>query len=357
MGYRTTSVAGLPAILPAAVRRLAHGCNACRSDHPSAQQPCHSSPLARRPLQFARCGRKDSASQGPGLFPKRWPLRVLLCGTMLEPKCRYGSKGTARDWWYEDQGADRRRRPGGANACYGFGLARHRCRRRRATTSERPTEREVGQIGARSMEIFRGSAWPRNRAASGCRGPSQRHRPATSVTGIELSRVLIPRAARVARLPWPGRRLPGRRRAHASLQSKVLRAGAVRARGGGARIRILDRTEKTGLARCEQGVTASAVDLDGGTCSTIECDYLVGCDGASCLCASRLPPSRRHPGAPVRTIFPCPGTATSSLPPGSRPGSTPAQSTPLRRDDGCRWARDLERTELFLSWRNRAGSP
>jgi len=49
------------------------------------------------------------------------------------------------------------------------------------------------------------------------------------------------------------------------------------------RIRILHRTEITDLAQSEQGVTASAVDLDRGTRSTIECDYLVGCDGASSL--------------------------------------------------------------------------
>lgn len=46
-------------------------------------------------------------------------------------------------------------------------------------------------------------------------------------------------------------------------------------------IRILHRTEITEFAQGEQGVTASAVDLDAGTRSTIECDYLVGCDGAS----------------------------------------------------------------------------
>jgi hypothetical protein len=47
------------------------------------------------------------------------------------------------------------------------------------------------------------------------------------------------------------------------------------------RIRILHRTEITDLTQSEHGVTASAVDLDGGTRATIECDYLVGCDGAS----------------------------------------------------------------------------
>jgi len=49
------------------------------------------------------------------------------------------------------------------------------------------------------------------------------------------------------------------------------------------RIRILHRTEICDLAQREQSVTASAVDLDSGARSTIECDYLVGSDGASSL--------------------------------------------------------------------------
>ena len=69
---------------------------------------------------------------------------------------------------------------------------------------------KCGQIGARSMEIFR-----RLGVADKLRGiglPADYPNDivsATSVTGIEFSRVLIP--AHVARLPQPGRTLPGRR--------------------------------------------------------------------------------------------------------------------------------------------------
>src|SRR3954469_20621922 len=67
---------------------------------------------------------------------------------------------------------------------------------------------------------------------------------------------------------------------------------------------------------------------------------------------------RRQPGAPVRAIFPRSGTATQeSAAPQAGLALLLAQSAPLRRDDGRRWAGDLEHTELLLSWRNRAGSP
>ncbi len=105
---------------------------------------------------------------------------------------------------------------------------------------------------------------------------------ATSVTGIEFSRVLIP--ARGARgtpaAAGPDTTWPTPEHTHRCNQKffePVLFAHAAEQ----PRIRILHRTEITDVAQGEQGVTASAIDLDGNTRSTIECDYLVGCDGAS----------------------------------------------------------------------------
>jgi 2-polyprenyl-6-methoxyphenol hydroxylase-like FAD-dependent oxidoreductase len=63
------------------------------------------------------------------------------------------------------------------------------------------------------------------------------------------------------------------------------------------RIRILYRTEITDLAQDEQCVTASAVDLDGGTRTSIACDYLVGCDGASSFVRKSI--SSEFVGTPV----------------------------------------------------------
>jgi len=149
--------------------------------------------------------------------------------------------------------------------------------------SNDPPNAKCGQIGARSMEIFR-----RLGVADKLRGiglPADYPNDivsATSVTGIELSRVLIP-ARGVRGTPaaaGPDTSWPTPEHTHRCNQKffePVLIAHAAQQ----PRIRILHHTEITDLTQDEQGVTASAVDLDGGTRSTIECDYLVGCDGAS----------------------------------------------------------------------------
>jgi 2-polyprenyl-6-methoxyphenol hydroxylase-like FAD-dependent oxidoreductase len=146
-----------------------------------------------------------------------------------------------------------------------------------------PPNVKCGQIGARSMEIFR-----RLGVADKLRGiglPADYPNDivsATSVTGIEFSRVLIP--ARGARgtpaAVGPDTTWPTPEHTHRCNQKffePVLFAHAAEQ----PRIRILHRTEITDLAQNERGATASAVDLDSGTRSHIECDYLVGCDGAS----------------------------------------------------------------------------
>ncbi len=148
-----------------------------------------------------------------------------------------------------------------------------------------PPNVKCGQIGARSMEIFR-----RLGLADKLRGiglPADYPNDivsATSVTGIELSRIPIP--ARGARgtpaAVGPDTIWPTPEHTHRCNQKffePVLFAHAAEQ----PRIRILHHTEITDLAQGEQGVTASAVDLDAGTRSAIECDYLVGCDGASSL--------------------------------------------------------------------------
>ena len=149
--------------------------------------------------------------------------------------------------------------------------------------SNDPPNVKCGQIGARSMEIFR-----RLGVADKLRGiglPADYPNDivsATSVTGIELSRVIIP-ARGVRGTPaaaGPDTSWPTPEHTHRCNQKffePVLIAHAAQQ----PRIRILHGTEITDLTQDEQGVTASAVDLDGGTRSTIACDYLVGCDGAS----------------------------------------------------------------------------
>src|SRR6516162_425558 len=162
-----------------------------------------------------------------------------------------------------------------------------------------PPNVKCGQIGARSMEIFR-----RLGVADKLRGiglPATYPNDivsATSVTGIELSRVLIPgRGARgTPAAAGPDTTWPTPEHTHRCNQKffePVLFAHATEQ----PRIRILHRTEITDLAQSEEGVTASAVDLDGGTRSRIECDYLVGCDGASSFVRKSI--GSEFVGAPV----------------------------------------------------------
>lgn len=151
--------------------------------------------------------------------------------------------------------------------------------------SDAPPDVKCGQIGARSMEIFR-----RLGLADKLRGiglPADYPNDivsATSVTGIELSRILIPargeRGTPVAAGPdtdWPTPEHT--HRCNQKFFEPVMVAHAAEQ----PRICLLHRTEVTDLTQSEKGVSASVVDLDGGTRSTIECDYLVGCDGASSL--------------------------------------------------------------------------
>jgi 2-polyprenyl-6-methoxyphenol hydroxylase-like FAD-dependent oxidoreductase len=146
-----------------------------------------------------------------------------------------------------------------------------------------PPNVKCGQIGARSMEVFR-----RLGVADKLRGiglPADYPNDivsATSVTGIELSRILIPargeRGSPTEAGPdtvWPTPEHT--HRCNQKFFEPVLFAHAAEQ----PRIRILHHTEITELVQREQVVVASAVDLDDGTRTSIGCDYLVGCDGAS----------------------------------------------------------------------------
>ncbi len=142
---------------------------------------------------------------------------------------------------------------------------------------------KLGQIGARSMEIFRrlGLAEKLKRIGLPTDYPNDIV-SATSVTGIELSRVLIPargqRGTPEARGPdteWPTPEHT--HRCNQMYFEPVLFAHAAEQ----PRIRILYRTQVTSFTQGENSVTADTEDLDHGTRTSIDCDYLVGCDGAA----------------------------------------------------------------------------
>jgi len=147
-----------------------------------------------------------------------------------------------------------------------------------------PPSVKCGQISARSMEVFRrlGVAHKLREVGLPADYPNDIV-SATSVLGIELSRVLIPaRGERGAGATGPDTVWPTPEHTHRVNQiffEPVLFAHVA----AQPRVRILNRTDITEFTQDRDGVTAVAKDLDTGERLTIACAYLVGCDGASSM--------------------------------------------------------------------------
>jgi 2-polyprenyl-6-methoxyphenol hydroxylase-like FAD-dependent oxidoreductase len=145
--------------------------------------------------------------------------------------------------------------------------------------SEPPNVR-CGQISARSMEVFRRLGVASQLRQTGL--PEDYPNDVvscTTVTGIEISRVLIPSRAERAGQPegpdtkWPTPQPP--LRINQSFFEPVLFAHTRSL----SRIRILNSIEVEGFSQDAHGVVAHARDCDGGERLSIACAYLVGCDG------------------------------------------------------------------------------
>lgn len=147
-----------------------------------------------------------------------------------------------------------------------------------------PPDVKCGQISARSMEVFRrlGLAHKLRQVGLPADYPNDVV-SATTVTGIELSRVSIPaRGERGAAATGPDTLWPTPEHTHRVNQiffEPVLFAHVA----AQPRVQILNRTEFENFTQYEQGVTANAHDLDNGERFSIYCTYLVGCDGASSM--------------------------------------------------------------------------
>lgn len=140
---------------------------------------------------------------------------------------------------------------------------------------------KCSQISARSMEIFRRLGIARALRAAGLPADYPNDVVScTTVTGIELSRVLIPSRAERFGAPqgpdtgWPTPEPPHRVNqlyfepilfAHAKAQSRVT---------------ILNGTEFEGFSQNATGAVAVARDLVSDARISIACSFLVGCDGA-----------------------------------------------------------------------------
>lgn len=147
-----------------------------------------------------------------------------------------------------------------------------------------PPSAKCNQISSRSMEIFRrlGLAGTLRTVGLPVDYPNDVV-STTSVTGIELSRVVIPssseryNATNGADSWWPTPEPP--HRINQIFFEPILFAHAA----SQPRIRILDRTEIDGFAQNDYGVVASARKLDSGERVSIDCTYLVGCDGGKSM--------------------------------------------------------------------------
>jgi 2-polyprenyl-6-methoxyphenol hydroxylase-like FAD-dependent oxidoreductase len=151
--------------------------------------------------------------------------------------------------------------------------------------ADAPPNVKCGQISARSMEVFRRLGVAHKLRAIGL--PADYPNDivsATSVLGIELSRVPIPaRGERgTAAAAGPDTAWPTPEHTHRCNQiffEPVLIAHVA----AQPRIRMLNLTEVEKFTQHERGVTAVARDLDSGERISVACAYLVGCDGASSL--------------------------------------------------------------------------
>ena len=147
-----------------------------------------------------------------------------------------------------------------------------------------PPSVKCGQISARSMEVFRrlGVAHKLREVGLPADYPNDIV-SATSVLGIELSRVLIPaRGERGPAATGPDTVWPTPEHTHRVNQiffEPVLFAHVA----AQPRVRILNRTDVEVFTQDGDGVKAVAKDLDTGERLTIACAYLVGCDGASSM--------------------------------------------------------------------------
>jgi 2-polyprenyl-6-methoxyphenol hydroxylase-like FAD-dependent oxidoreductase len=154
---------------------------------------------------------------------------------------------------------------------------------RRARNAEPSVK--CGQISARSMEVFR-----RLGVADKLRGiglpPDYPNDivSTTSVLGMELSRVSIPaRGERgTAAASGPDTLWPTPEHTH-RVNQKFFEPVLFAHVAAQPRVSILNRVEVDGIFQHEQGVEAVALDLDRGGRISIDCMYLVGCDGASSM--------------------------------------------------------------------------
>jgi 2-polyprenyl-6-methoxyphenol hydroxylase-like FAD-dependent oxidoreductase len=103
----------------------------------------------------------------------------------------------------------------------------------------------------------------------------------TSVTGIELTRIPIPcRRDRYTETQGPDAWWPTPEPPH-RINQIYLEPILLEHTAALPNVTLLNRTQVTDFAQDDEGVTATATDLDTGATRSIRCRYMVGCDGGS----------------------------------------------------------------------------
>ncbi|RZL86196.1 MAG: monooxygenase [Variovorax sp.] len=145
-----------------------------------------------------------------------------------------------------------------------------------------PPNVKCNHVSARTMEQFRRLGVAQKLRDAGL--PADHPNDVvfrTSVTGIELTRIPIPcRRDRFTETEGPDAWWPTPEPPHRINQiflEPILLEHTAALPG----VTLLNRTQVARFAQGEDGVTASATDLDTGTTRSIRCRYMVGCDGGS----------------------------------------------------------------------------
>ena len=145
-----------------------------------------------------------------------------------------------------------------------------------------PPNVKCNHVSARTMEQFRRLGVAQKLRDAGL--PADHPNDVvfrTSVTGIELTRIPIPcRRDRYTETEGPDAWWPTPEPPHRINQiflEPILLQHAAALPG----VTLLNRTQVTAYTQDDEGVVATATDLDAGTTRTIRCRFMVGCDGGS----------------------------------------------------------------------------
>jgi len=145
-----------------------------------------------------------------------------------------------------------------------------------------PPNVKCNHVSARTMEQFRRLGVAQKLRDAGL--PADHPNDVvfrTSVTGIELTRIPIPcRRDRYTETEGPDAWWPTPEPPH-RINQIFLEPILLEHAAALPNVTLLNRTQVTDFEQDDDGVRATATDLDQGTTRTIRCRYMVGCDGGS----------------------------------------------------------------------------